>query len=1144
VVHLYSADRAEPLAKRLAEVLIDDPGDPMEPLWLAVPTEGMRRWLILELARYLGASGPGVGDGVAANFLSARPGTLRQAMLDAGAGIQQDPWVVDRMVWPLLALFHRLSEQGGIPEFTELPEGGSRFTRVRAVADLFDRYHVHRPEMIESWLAGEPVDGSLHPLPAHARWQAELWFLLREVVDTPSPPERMAGLVRRLAEGSLDVDLPPRLCFFGFTTLPGHDFVELVDAAGAHRDVHLFLLEPHRFAPEELRRIRTGMPAGERSLRASDASGALARHPLLRTWGRTPRETAVRLSEGHVWPLVEHEAVDPVPRTVRTSLLGRLQDDIRVNRVSEPSDIDDADRTVQFHACFGAGREVDVARDAILHLLNVPGTDLREEDVLIVCPGLEQFAPLVEAAFGPPASAVDGGGTGSGSGAPRLRYRIADRSMRTANPVLGATSTLLALASGRFELSEVLDFISLAPVRERFGLGDEDLGTMIGWATGTNVRWGLDTGHRAKFGIPDAVRANSWQAALDQLLLGTATADGGLDLAVGGIAPFGVDAGDAEVLGALADIVARLAALTVWSGDGGGAGARPTLASWVGTLRATCRDLLQAPSQAPWQFEALERVFEGLLDDAGPSADDPACGLDLLDVRRLVDVRLDGEPGRPDFFRGGVTVTSMTPLRWVPHRVVCILGLDQEFIGSSAPDAADLVAAAPHLGDPDPRAEGRESLLEAVLAAGEYLVVVRDGRDVRSNHLVPRVVPAAELFDAVLALAPEGDQRTRLGERLEVAHPRHPFDERCLRPGCLVEGVVWSFDPAARRGASLRRTRPPSRPPFLSEGLDVARQEVVSLDDLRTFLSDPVSWFLRRSLEASLPRAADEVALALPVAPSGLELHALGQALLDARAAGVDGAAWRTVQRARGALPPGVLEDRTMEELEGEITLMEAAASARGFLPGAAVPIEVDVLLPDGSHVVGSVPLRLAGGFEGPARIRFTRPKDVHRLEAWLDLMALVAHDPSVPWRSLIVTRAESKKARLKPVDLVPTPSPDGAVDPNGALRDRAVDALAVVVDLFRRGSAEPLPLFAGYSPAQHASGAGDGAWQTFDGRGDATRPAVRLIFGDIDVDDLESIAIRPGDPDPAGGRPPGGRAGLFANHLWGTVGATAQDAP
>jgi len=84
-MHLYSADRAEPLAKCLADVLAADPLDPMASEWLAVPTEGMRRWLTLELAKYLGSSSPGAVDGIAANIIRAFPGTLRSAVLEAGS---------------------------------------------------------------------------------------------------------------------------------------------------------------------------------------------------------------------------------------------------------------------------------------------------------------------------------------------------------------------------------------------------------------------------------------------------------------------------------------------------------------------------------------------------------------------------------------------------------------------------------------------------------------------------------------------------------------------------------------------------------------------------------------------------------------------------------------------------------------------------------------------------------------------------------------------------------------------------------------------------------------------------------------------------------------------------------------------------
>ena len=1137
MVHLYSADRAEPLVRRLAEVLVDEPGDPMRPEWLAVPSDGMRRWVLLELARHLGATGPGTSDGIAANFVRAYPGTLRDAVLDATGGGGPDPWQIDRMVWPLLTIFDRAEREGRLARFTRLPRGGSRFTRARAVADLFDRYHLHRPEMIRAWADGDAVDGTLEAVDEHAAWQVELWTLLRVAIGSASPPERMPDALSELRAGRITVDLPERLVFFGFSTLPGRGFLELVDAVGTRHDVSLFLLEPHRYDPDALVRAWP-TPSGPRPrLRSADRSVDPVRHPLLRSWGRLPRETALLLADARAQGLPTPTALGPDGDRRPGSLLHRLQEGLRADAPPEWSEVAPDDRSVQFHACFGPRREVEVARDAILHVLDTPGSGLTEEDVLVVCPGLERFAPLIEAAFGPAGTVP--APSGPGPHPPRLRYRIADRSIRTANPVLGATAALLELVSGRFELADVLDFLSLAPVRERFRFDDRELAVLTDWAEQTSVRWGLDAVHRSRFGVPEAVVGNTWQRALDRLLFGSVTSDGGARLAIGRIAPYGVDSGDAELLGSLAFVLGRLASLVEFGGGPDGPVRHP-LGEWVTEVRGACRDLLRPPARATWQSDALDQMFLDLLDTAGDAASTATTGLDLLDVRRLVDTRLDGEPGRPDFFRGGVTVTSMTPLRWVPFRVVCVLGLDQEAVVSSSPDAADLVASAPQVGDPDPRAEFRQSILEAVLAAQDHLILVRDGRDVRSGHEVPRVVPAAELLDVAVALgagpSPEPGVRG-----LEVVHPRHPFDEPCLTHGALVPGQVWSFDPDDLEGARGRRSRPDRRQPFLSTPLDRPPDGLVDLVDLRAFLADPVAHFVSRSLDAGLPRGVDELDAALPVELGGLEVHRLGVDLVDARSAGVTDEQWLDVARAKGLLPPGVLEARAAGDLIAEIDELVAEAAARGFRSGEPTPFSVDVTLASGCRIVGEVPLQLGGDGPGPARVTFTRPKPVNRLDAWIQLMVLVASDPTVAWRSLVVTRADKKGKPLVPVDLV-VPVPEDEPDPAGYRRRVALDALEVMVDLYHRGMREPLPLFPAYSPAEYAGGTGHEKWESFDGRGDATGTAVRLVFGDMGAEELETLPTGPGDPDD--GRGTTGRAARYARLLWGAVDATVEQVP
>ena len=183
----------------------------MMPEWVAVPTVAMQRWLALELARSLGSSGPETADGVAANIVFSFPGGLRRAVLEAGHGDRTDPWQVDSLVWAVLEVLSSRGSSKQLGPLTNLPPGATWFGRARRLADLFDRYAVRRPELILHWAAGRDLDGTGRLLTGAETWQPQLWRLVRAAIGTPSPPERLPGLLEELRSGSLPVELPPRL---------------------------------------------------------------------------------------------------------------------------------------------------------------------------------------------------------------------------------------------------------------------------------------------------------------------------------------------------------------------------------------------------------------------------------------------------------------------------------------------------------------------------------------------------------------------------------------------------------------------------------------------------------------------------------------------------------------------------------------------------------------------------------------------------------------------------------------------------------------------------------------------------------------------------------------------------------------------
>lgn len=223
MLYLHRSSRADYLVDTLGDVLIQPLPDPMASEVVAVPTRGVERWLTQRLSNRLGAR-PGAGDGISANINFPFPGTLiakAMAAVDiAGtSGGDNDPWSPERSVWPLLQL---VDEHLGDPLMRPLaahlrassPTAGDdiprRFTAVRHLADLYDRYAVHRPGMLLAWERG-PMNTLSSPRPEDMAWQAELWRLLRHRLGGPSPAERLETAPPRIEAQPSLLDLPARI---------------------------------------------------------------------------------------------------------------------------------------------------------------------------------------------------------------------------------------------------------------------------------------------------------------------------------------------------------------------------------------------------------------------------------------------------------------------------------------------------------------------------------------------------------------------------------------------------------------------------------------------------------------------------------------------------------------------------------------------------------------------------------------------------------------------------------------------------------------------------------------------------------------------------------------------------------------------
>lgn len=947
--HLYSSNRLEALVAALAAVNGAEPLPPFAPEIVVVQSGGMARWLSYQLAER---------QGICANLDCPFPNDLMDRVFRLVLPELAARPTVNRQIlqWQLLRILPEIVPR---PEFSLLAgylDGGSELKRYQLagrLADRFDQYLIFRPEMVLGWEAG--VDD---------HWQAKLW---RELISRPDCLKNLvhrahlwSGLVKILAgPGFVDPGLPPRISLFGLSSLPPYH-LRIFSELARHIEVHFYLFNPTRkFWDDILPERAIGRLTGEFSAAELHLDEG---NPLLASWGLQGQELFRMLQEGRID--AEYELfVDPVGEGETASRLALLQADIlELRGVAEGvGELAAPDHSLQIHACASPRRELEVLYDQLLVLFEkLP--DLEPRDILVMTPDIELYSPLIATVFG-------GGEEGE---AVRIPHSIADRKVKNEGEVVGAFLAILELSASRLELARVLAVLEQRPVRARFKLSSADLEVVERWLLAVNIRWGIDEADRAALGLP-ATRENSWRFGLDRLLLGYAVdgRDGGV---FADIQPYGgLESGSSELLGNLLDFTETLLA-RVRQLQG-----QRTLLAWSELLLAMARELLEPLGEQDQEWRFLLDALAGLA--RVQTAADFQAEVAFPVVVAHLEGLCQGESLTGGFLAGRVTFCELLPMRAVPFRVVCLLGMNDGDYPRSAPlPSFDLIGAAPRPGDRSRRKDDRYLFLEALLSAREVFYLSYLGQSVRDGgHLSPSVL--------ISELA-EYQEKRFPGQSLPVfAHPLQPFSPEYFggRP------ELFSFSATNHRAAQAlvgAKSSALLAPELLPEPPDSWRQ--VSLDDLADFFRHPARFFCRRRLGIHLEREAGELPDSENFTLAGLERFQLGGEILAALVNN-QGAERDFLGEARrnGVLPHGSVGKAVFAKLREDA---EAVASR---LP--PLPVGQETVWQEGELRLGDFTLR--GRVElfpevGQLRYRFAAVKAADLSDAWLRHLFLQALTP------------------------------------------------------------------------------------------------------------------------------------------------------
>ncbi|MCJ2971791.1 exodeoxyribonuclease V subunit gamma [Escherichia coli] len=910
MLRVYHSNRLDVL-EALMEFIVERErlDDPFEPEMILVQSTGMAQWLQMTLSQKFG---------IAANIDFPLPASFIWDMFVRVLPEipKESAFNKQSMSWKLMTLLPQLLEREDFTllrhYLTDDSDKRKLFQLSSKAADLFDQYLVYRPDWLAQWETGHLVEG----VGEAQAWQAPLWKALVEYTDELGQPRwHRANLYQRFIETlesatTCPPGLPSRVFICGISALPPV-YLQALQALGKHIEIHLLFTNPcryywgdikdpaylaklltrqrrHSFEDRELPLFRDSENAGQ--LFNSDGEQDVG-NPLLASWGKLGRDYIYLLSD-----LESSQELDAFVDVTPDNLLHNIQSDIlelenravagvnieEFSRSDNKRPLDPLDSSITFHVCHSPQREVEVLHDRLLAMLEEDPT-LTPRDIIVMVADIDSYSPFIQAVFG------------SAPADRYLPYAISDRRARQSHPVLEAFISLLSLPDSRFVSEDVLALLDVPVLAARFDITEEGLRYLRQWVNESGIRWGIDDDNVRELELP-ATGQHTWRFGLTRMLLGYA-----MESAQGewqSVLPYDESSGlIAELVGHLSSLLMQL---NIWRR--GLAQERP-LEEWL----PVCRDMLNAFFLPDAETEAamtlIEQQWQAIIAEGLGAQYGDAVPLSLL--RDELAQRLDQERISQRFLAGPVNICTLMPMRSIPFKVVCLLGMnDGVYPRQLAPLGFDLMSQKPKRGDRSRRDDDRYLFLEALISAQQKLYISYIGRSIQDNSERFPSVLVQELIDYIgQSHYLPGDEalncdesEARVKAHLTCHHTQMPFDPQNYQPGNL-QSYAREWLPAASQAGKAHSE--------FVQPLPFTLPETVPLETLQRFWAHPVRAFFQMRLQVNFRTEDSEIPDTEPFILEGLSRYQINQQLLNVLVEQDDAERLFRRFRAAGDLPYG-----------------------------------------------------------------------------------------------------------------------------------------------------------------------------------------------------------------------------------------------
>lgn len=775
-----------------------------------VQNKGMQRWITYELAKK---------SGIASNLHFEFPMKLMWQLYKSVLQFLEHDVIVSKKEFVQFQLFDLLQTefanhktiQGYLHTKTVQNEQLKKWQLSATLASLFDEYELFRTSELDAKIDEETQQGD---------WQFQLFKQIKaQNKNRKFRHELQNELIQKLRTNSVSL-LFKRLFIYGIPTLPESTIRALL-LLSKHCEVHFFQLTP---TPNE------NWPQLDEQFN---------QHELLEILSQEGREQASwinRILNEEKLKYEEKECFKPIKAE---NLLTALQKSLFEAKLTPQKNLADNDNSVLFTSHYSAQREVETLRDYLITAFETQKDDLKPGDILVMGSDINRYAPFVDYYFN---ETVQGG---------TIPFTIADTKISSEDDALQSVIDLIALLKSPFKRSELLNWLSKEPVRIKAEFEASDLAKCKNWLEQLNIRWGLNSEQK------DADWGDfSFNTGREKLFNTLFYFPSSTELKGNQLLPFSINTGEElRIWSSFESIMRKLEMYQNLIQT------EKTVQEWVDLLTELVNDFIFVPD-----YSVVYKKLSDLNIISKEASPKTPISLDLFET--FFTRYFDSQSVGSGFLQGKVTFSAMVPLRSIPFKYVCLLGLnDGQFPGKKIRSSFDWIALKPKPGDRDRKTDDYYLLLESILSARKQLYLSYLGRSLKDDSQIPASPIVTSLMETLQKLSSK--EIYKMEHRL-YSHSISYFDSK--------EKANTNFNSAAFEilKSNLQTTE---KAELEKEVVEIDSAFNLSLNDFLKLWENPAAYFLDKQKNVSPFRIYEESSDDESFKLDGLETYLLKEDL-------------------------------------------------------------------------------------------------------------------------------------------------------------------------------------------------------------------------------------------------------------------------